>query len=76
MIKVQYTYFQRKSGEWLQGEKEFDSPAKAVRFCWGIRRREDMFLDGWTTWSPSLNEELSRKVNIWVINHRKEVSET
>lgn len=73
MIKIQYTYFQKKSGKWLQGETEFESLCAAIRFCWSIQRRGDIYLDGWTTWSPTLNEEMGRKVNIWAINHRKEV---
>ena len=73
MITIQYTYFQKKTGKWMQGETTFDSLCAAIRFCWSIQRRPDMYLDGWTTWSVSLNEEMSHKVNMWAINHRKEV---
>lgn len=75
MIKVQFTYFHKGSGKWRQGEREFDSLVAAIRFCWSIRHRGDVYLDGWTTWSPSLNEEMGHKVNMWAINHRKEVTQ-
>lgn len=73
MITIQFTYFQHRSGKWMQGEREFDSLIAAIRFCWGMQRKPDMYLDGWTTWSPNLNDEMNHKVNIWAINHRKEV---
>ena len=73
MIKIQFTYFHKSTGKWRQDEREFESLCAAIRFCWSIQRRPDMYLDGWTTWSPSLNEEMNQKVNMWAINHRKEV---
>ena len=73
MITIYYTYFHKGSGEWRQGEREFDSLTPAIRFCWKMKHRPDTFLDGWSTHSPTLNEEFGYKVNMWAINHRKEV---
>lgn len=63
-------YYLKESG-WEYGEKTFDSSNPAIRFCWSMQSNQKMMLDGWKTYSPELNEEFSRKVNMYKINHCK-----
>lgn len=51
-----------------EGEKSFDSPEKAKRFCYGISRKPDIHISGWKCDSIEENEYMTRNVNLTRIN--------
>ena len=54
--------------EFKEGEKSFDSPEKAKRFCYGMSRKKGVHVSGWKCDSIEENEYMTRNVNLSRIN--------
>ena len=64
MIYVMYQYFSKSEGKYLDGETEFNSPVKALRFMYSIKGREDYFLDGYRCDDPEDDEYIGRRIKL------------
>ena len=58
----------RKDNKWVSEEKIFYSIDSAVRFCWSMRYKPKMCLNGWRCSSPEENQEMNFRVNLYKIN--------
>ena len=61
-------YMVRKDNKWVSEEKIFYNIDSAVRFCWSIKHKPKMCLNGWRTTSPEENQEMNFRVNLYKIN--------
>lgn len=65
---VTISFYYKTNGETKEGEKSFDSPDKAKRFCYGISRKPDIHVSGWKCDSMEENEYMTRNVNLTRVN--------
>lgn len=66
MVIINFYYSSK--GEFKEGEKSFDSPEKAKKFCYGLSRRKGIHVSGWKCDSMEENEYMTRNVNLSRIN--------
>ena len=64
MIIVMFSYFNKHQEKFVEGEAQFDSNVKALRFMYSIKGREDYILEGYRCDDPYDNEWLGRRINI------------
>lgn len=67
MIEVFYIY-KNKLGFWTNESKKFTNPVKASRFCWSMKNKPNMILDGYASYDKSYLDYMDRHVNEAVIN--------
>lgn len=67
MIEVFYLY-KHEIGFWTKESKKFDDKVKASRFCWSMKGKTNMILDGYASYSPNELEYMDTHVDEAVIN--------
>ena len=68
MIIVYYYYRKTATSSCEKCQKIFYSVDSASRFCWSMKNRWKMILDGWSCDYPEDNQEMNRRVDIAQIN--------
>lgn len=67
MIEIFYIY-KNKNGLWTYESKHFNDVKKATRFCWMMKHKSNMFLDGYACIDAEDEYYLEHHVNEAVIN--------
>lgn len=69
MIEVFYLY-KNKLGLWTYESKHFNNVKKATRFCYMIKHKPNMILDGYASYSSSDLEYMDTHINIMISERR------
>lgn len=64
MIVVMYSYFNKSKQTWIEGETEFTSCVKALRFMYSIKGKNNYVLEGYSCDDPYDTEYIERRISI------------
>lgn len=69
MIEILYRY-RDANGEWHDAAKTFYNIEKAIRFCYVIKNKSNMYLEGWRCDTIEENEYIDSRVNLAKFNRK------
>ena len=64
MTTIFFNYFNKKEHKWIECEKHFNDIDKALKFCYMMNHRDDMYCTGWMA-NPYEDGVLTKHIKLY-----------